>query len=133
MDLKVILDITVIIGLAIAGVFAVIGKFDKEQQDKEDRAEETETRVVLLLKEQVSALEKKVEVQAKLLGETTKKLDMLVKENQVLKDVLQGRDTEFIEYQKLGRQSMKEVEEVLKIVKDNSGIIRNIDTYIRTK
>lgn len=118
MDVKFLLDIATLAGIAIFGVFALIGFFDKGRKANEEQADQTETKVVLLLKEQVAALEKKVELQAQLLDETTRKLDLLVSENRTLKDVLQGRDKDFIDYQKSGRDAMKRGEEILSLVKD---------------
>jgi hypothetical protein len=118
MDTKSLLDIATLIGIVIFGVFAVIGWFDKAKRATEKEADQTEEKVIQLLKEQVAALETKVNLQAQLLDETTRKLDQLVTENRTLKDVLQGRDKTAMEYQTAGREAMKKGEEILTLVQN---------------
>lgn len=117
-DFKTLLDLAAIIGVVVFGIFAVIGWFDKAKKSTEDEAEKTETKVISLLKDQVSVLERKVEEQATILAETAKKLDELAKENKVLRDVLQGRDKTMLEYQEAGRDAMRKGEEIYKMVQE---------------
>lgn len=117
-DFKTLLDLAAIIGVVVFGIFAVIGWFDKAKKSTEDEAEKTETKVINLLKDQVSVLERKVEEQATILAETAKKLDELAKENKVLRDVLQGRDKTMLEYQEAGRDAMRKGEEIYKMVQE---------------
>lgn len=104
------------IGFIIFGFIALYGVFDKRKKEREAEANQVDDRVIFLLKEQVSALEKKVEVQAHLLEETARKLDALMTENKTLKDILQGRDKAALDYQALGREAMKRGEEIYKLV-----------------
>lgn len=123
MDYRTILDIVAIIGVIIYGVFAVVSFFDKGRKDKEAEADKADERVIFLLKEQVTALEKKVAEQAKDIKDMTLKLEALIAENKTLREVLQGRDQATLAYQQKGLAVMetipgigKQIDEIYSVI-----------------
>ena len=85
-----------LLAVAVVGIFYVIGLFSKTKDGADDR-------LIGILQETVTALEKKVDDQkkehdnilgnlTKQIGELTKKVDDLEQENGTLVKVLQGRD-----------------------------------------
>jgi hypothetical protein len=109
-----------LVAFGILGLFAVLGWWDKKRKERTDLADKLDDKVIKLLKEQVEALEKKVEEQATVLKETADKLESLVNENRTLRDVLQGRDAQFLDFQEKGMISMGRVEKILELTSDTN-------------
>ena len=118
LDLKLILDILTLTGLGIAGVFVLLGRFDKERKANEEVVDRTEEKVIKLLKEQVEALERKVGEQASALETMNVRLNDLVRENKTMRDLLQGRDKSTLDYQAQGRAAMVRGDEIYDMVKE---------------
>lgn len=81
-----------LIGVITLGGYNVwLAVFDRKKKNEED-ADKASDRLIKVLKDQVDALERKVSEQETILKETKGKLDDLIHENKLLRDVLQGRD-----------------------------------------
>lgn len=117
---------TTLLAGVILGIFALWGVFDKLKKTRQDDSNKIDDRLIKLLKEQVEALEKKVSEQQMLLAENIKKVDTLVSENQLLREVLQGRDREAEEYRKKGLRAMSQADEILTISKGNAKNIERL-------
>lgn len=88
-----------LVGFVFLGAVAAWGQWRKASQANEKEADDASDRVIKLLKEQVDALEKKVDEQETLLKETKQRLDTLISENKLLREVLQGRDAATVAFQ----------------------------------
>jgi len=84
--------IIIIVTLVVGGAVAVYGLWDKNVRDRRKDGDQSEDRLIDLLKKTVDELEKKVNQQAADIKVITTKMQHLEKENQTLVKVLQGRD-----------------------------------------
>lgn len=97
MDFAIALPQSIIGWFSLIGVITLGGYnvwlavFDRKKKNEED-ADKASDRLIKVLKDQVDALERKVSEQETILKETKGKLDDLIHENKLLRDVLQGRD-----------------------------------------
>lgn len=122
-------------GFVLFGGFSIYGQFNRERKQAETEADETSDRVIQLLKDQVDALEKKVMEQEEILKDTKKKLESLIEENRLLREVLQGRDTETLAFQTRATYAMGEVNQTLQLVSRIDENVKKLigSTVIETK
>lgn len=111
---------------AINGFLKARADAEKKKKEKEEEEDRVDDRVIILLKEQVNALEKKLKAQEEGLKVTASRLDELVKENEILKKTLQGRDEATLEFQKQGFQTMKIIPQLFEMTRDTHSNINKL-------
>lgn len=121
----------------IVGVFALIGLINKNSRALKKEETETATSVIDLLKEQVDALETKVDQQDMDIRELTKKVESLKTENHTLTEVLQGRDGTTQQFYKDAYAAMKVIEAIAQSSKDSNQaltkLIASLDGFMKAK
>ncbi len=118
-----------VITLSLLGLFALWGIFDKAKKQLNTEKDKMELDVINLLKEQVEALEKKVNNQEKTIRDLQGKVLKFEGENTILKNLLQGRDEESAEFKKKGFEAMERtqhVERIMERVEKNLAAITEI-------
>lgn len=142
-DPTTISTITSIASFIIAGIFAVLNIVDKSKREKEKELDEIDTKVISLLKEQVTQLEKRVkdqdeklkfattlEIRIKeqdiLIKETADKLQALIAENNILREILQGRDQDTIFFQKTVIEAVERGKQTFEIVSKTNKITERL-------
>ena len=113
---KDIIGWTSLIALFAVGVFAVLGAFDKVKNAARKETDETEDKLIRLLKDQVDALERKVLEQDTLIAQIKIQMESLITENKTLREVLEGRDKTTKDYQAAGLKAMEAGKQILDIV-----------------
>jgi predicted RNase H-like nuclease (RuvC/YqgF family) len=98
-----------IVGIVIIalGTSAAIYMVDAYRDKKKVSQDKTDDRLIILLQQTVSELEKKVNKQTKDISDLTDKVESLEKDNERLVKILQGRDSQTQEYYKQAFESMK--------------------------
>ncbi len=108
------------ITLVVVGLVAIYGLLDREFKTrmKEKLGEENslDDRIKTLYKEESAAQEKRITDLTKKLLVMEEDIKRLSTENRVMRDVLQGKDSQSVEFQKMGMDSMKQFAEMQKIV-----------------
>jgi hypothetical protein len=85
-----------VITLVLVGIFALLGIFDKVTKQKRQDANQLDDRLITLLKGEVDALTRKVTDNEVRMVEMENKLTLYAHENEVLRNVMQGRDPETV-------------------------------------
>lgn len=124
---ELIIAIPVGMGGLVAGIGYMAAQFNKGKYKAIDDKKESELTTVQLLKEQIDALEKKVETQKTDIDNLTKEVHDLRDENQQVNsklmnalEILQGRDPHLIEFMKTAH------EYILK----TSPVVERLDRYL---
>lgn len=115
-------------GLIAAGIFGLVAMWRQNTKKNQDEVDEIENRVIQLLKERVEALEHKTKDQETNLSQLTTKFNSLIQENKILRDVLQGKDSNFLEYQKNVLSGIKIIHEVVPIIQTSN---KNIEKLVK--
>lgn len=113
-----------VIGGVISGILYVLGYWKRGKNDEGER-------LIGILQDTVTTLEKKVDDQkkehdeiltdfTKQMEQLTKKVDHLEKENETLRDVLQGRDEQTQKFYKKAFESMELAGETHQLIKTMS-------------
>ena len=110
--LQEITEIATFVGAVSLGILVIIGLFDKIKKQRKKEVDKTDDRLITLLKDQVNALERKVENQSVKIKKTEKQIKALQVENEILRNVLQGRDEAALE-------AIAKVNQVLDITRQN--------------
>ena len=100
--------------------------FDKRKRGIKKEENETEDRVMSLLREEVKELTKKVNKQDDDIRILTEKVDMLQSENKTLKDVLQGRDDSTQQFQKDAYSAIEIIKRSEKTSDENAKLLAKI-------
>lgn len=87
---------------------------------------ETEDRLIDLLKDQVDAQDRKIKDLERAMAAHRLELDSLTQENEVMKKVLQGRDQATLEFQKQGFEAMKTASQLLAIAQTSDKKITDL-------
>ncbi len=126
-----------LIAVAIVGVFAFTGVFSGKKRQLKQEESATEDRVMRLLKEQVNALESRVKKQDADLGDLTKKVESLISENHLLRNILQGKDEQTQAFYKDAYAAMEIVKAIAASSKENNTaltkLITLMDGFMRAK
>jgi uncharacterized protein YlxW (UPF0749 family) len=104
------------IAVIIIGIASAINIIDRVMNQRRKEESLADDRLINLLKEQVSSLEKKLTELQKMLSDTQIRLETLIAENQTLREVLQGKDELTREFQRQGFEAIKRSNEILDIV-----------------
>lgn len=119
-----------IIGILIVGGFAIYTNFSVNRKQMNSEQDKAEDRVINLLKEQVNALENKLKDQNRLIHEMNVKLEKALTENEILKQVLQGRDEESKEFIRRGLIAIAQADEILAITKSTNENMNKLTSLI---
>ena len=121
--IETITEIATFAGAVTLGVLVMIGLFDKVRKQRKGEADSTDDRLITLLKDQVDALERKVENQSVKIKKTEKQIKVLQAENEILRDVLQGKDEAALE-------AVAKVNQTLDIARQNGININKMNKSI---
>lgn len=133
-------NIAIILALAaiIAGVIASFSYWSKESKKNRKDQDDADTSVRDLLREEIEALNKKInrltqmsEEQAFQI-ETLKKTQLeLQRQNDIFTKIFQGRDEDAVAYRKEGRETMQRVKDLEPIMIETNGnckeVLKSID------
>lgn len=98
-----------ILSLVVIGFLAVIGFFTKRRNELQERTAEADNRLIGLLQGTVTELEKKLLTQTKSLDDALKRLIALETENNMFKEIFQGRDDKMQQFMAQGFAIMAQV------------------------
>ena len=112
-----IISWTGIFGLAIIGLFAIIGFFKKKKDEKTDETNKADDRLVGLLQGTVDQLEKRLESQTASLTSSLNRITAIETENTVYKELFQGRDIQMQKFMKDGFETMALVPDMIEMMK----------------
>jgi hypothetical protein len=111
------------IAVVSVGFFAIVGTLDKAKKQHRNQADEAETRLITILKEEVKALTRKIEnyetrmsKQDVLLAEIKEQFIRVETENKTLKDILSGQDKDSVDYRKQSALAAQQIAEIYKYV-----------------
>lgn len=112
------------IGSALVAIFFAWKSERSSFKREEDGAED---RIRALLKDEVEALSNKITSLEEDIAKQTVQIDVLKKnvvsleeQNNILKEIFQGRDTDAVTYRSEGRLAMKKIEEIAPLVIENN-------------
>ena len=118
-----------IITIVVVGVFSLIALLDRGMKQKRTDAD-------ALDKELINSLKTKAELQEERIKEletdhkaSTALINQLKGENQMMKELLQGRDKATLDYQKTGLEAMAKIDKIFEVAITNS---KNIETLTKT-
>lgn len=121
----------VLTGSAIIGILAIVGVFDWRQKANGKEADKLEDRIKELYREQISEQDRKIETLQQDVVNLKQKTVKLETENVILKDLLQGRDTDSKEYRERAQKSMDLIEKLSEIAiingKKSDAIMRVVE------
>jgi len=119
-----------IITLIVVGLLAIPAVFDKTRRDRAKLASEETTELINILKEKIDALESRVKTAEENAAQAKIEVADIKKENNRLIEILQGRDQNTQEYQKLGVQAMQTAFETHKAVLANGHKIEAVNKNV---
>lgn len=139
MDVATALTWITFIGMGVLGVSAVIGYFDKDKRAKNKEENDVEDRLIKLFKEQieqlerkVSDLEKKTEAQQQTITVLETKSKTVEDTNQMLKDILMGRDEDSVAFRDKAIEAINKVDantrKIDRIENGNKEILKSINS-----
>lgn len=99
--------ITAIITVVVLGIFSLINILDKRLAARRKEADAADEKLIGRLKELVEAQGEEIETLKTEAQKDRIEMAKVLKENEVLTRILQGRDERTIEYQKAGLASME--------------------------
>ena len=105
------------LGFIITGAFALYSMFDKTLRLRKKEANVTDDRLIGLLKDEVSVLQRKSESQGKDIEAMKILLADMQKENQLFRLVFQNRDPDSLAIREEGRAAMKVIYQTQKDIK----------------
>lgn len=117
-------------GIIIFGAFGIFGLIDQGLRKHRKDGDEAEDRVITLLKEEVAQLTKKVNDGEAWRKDAELRMERVISENKTLRDVLQGRDKQTLEYKKSGMDAMARVKETHEMVVTMNRNIERLATSI---
>jgi uncharacterized coiled-coil DUF342 family protein len=131
MEVSTIISWLGFIGMSVLGVLAVVGFFDKGKKSRERDADEVENRLIGLFKEQIAQLEKKVadlekktNDQSCTIASLTEKILITEETNEMLKEMLVGRDAESKDFRERADKAIGKVDH---IENGNKEILKSIN------
>jgi hypothetical protein len=119
------------VSILIIGIFSLIGIFDKTRRERQKTVTEETKELITILKEKIIALEDRVknaETSATAAQLNSTKTEA---ENRTLRDIIQGRDNNTVEFQKQAMVAMRQVESVEKVVIEQNKILKEQQEDIR--
>ncbi len=119
-----------LIAANLVGAVMLLNLFDKGRRERNKENNLVDDRVISLLKEQISQLEKKSVEQGKNLETMQTELTKLGAENKLLKDLVQGRDPQTVDFQERGLVAIARVEEITAIAHENQKAILKVQQNI---
>lgn len=105
----------VLMTTVLTAFFGLYKVFDKKMKDRSKEADELESRIKKLYREESDAQQSKISELEHTVSDLKEKVDKMSAENTLMKDLLQGRDTKTKEYQERGLKTMHVIEEMAKI------------------
>lgn len=95
--------------IVVLGTFSIISLIDKNLRKKRKDENQTDDRVISLLKTNVEILEKNVLKLTDQQHASELKITALEAENEVMKKIFQGRDVQTLEFQKRGFEAFEAI------------------------
>ena len=83
---------TSVLAVVLVGIFAIVGIFDKVVRQRKRETDQIDDRLITLLKGEVDGLTRKIADYDSRMKELENKLNLYAHENEVLRNVMQGRD-----------------------------------------
>lgn len=117
-------------GIVILGIVGILGLFDQAARKRRKEGDETEDRVISLLKEEVAKLRERIEEAENWKREAELRVERVITENKTLREILQGKDKTSVEYQKEGREAIKKVAAILEVTKANTEQLKTQNDHI---
>lgn len=111
------------LGFIITGAFALYSMFDKTLRSRKKEANVTDDRLISLLKDEVSVLQRKSEQQSQDIESMKVLLLELKKENEVLRMIFQNRDPESVAMREEAKAAMKIISQIPGDIKKLYGAI----------
>lgn len=125
--INLVLLIFATVGGGLVLWIALKGKVLKEKNELGNKADD---RLITILQTTVANLEKEVEALRRVVEETSKKLIEVQAENNVLREVFQGRDQNTIEFQKRGFEAIAKTDEVLRLARETNTLSQSTEKHL---
>ena len=119
-ELASLMDWLALTAMVLMGGFAGYGVFDRERKKREKEGDEADDRLISLLKGTVESLEKQVNKMQSQVSELSTKVQKLQTENDMLRGILQGRDSNTKKIQDEMVENIQRNKETLATVKEIS-------------
>lgn len=127
------IDIVGILSLAVIGLLALFGLFNRAGKQKADETNKADDRLIGLLQGTVSQLEKKVGEQASLIKSMGDRMTALESDNKLMRDLLQGRDERTQMLIDKGLETLSALSELMTTVQDTNTKVNDLHKTIVDK
>jgi len=108
-----------LLGVIVGGLFAAFSLMDKGIKDRGKVKDDLDDKIRKLLQEENKELSDKVDSLSDKVADLTDKQNKAETENNLLKEVFQGRDKDAMAYRSEGREAMKLVKEITQVSINN--------------